>query len=705
MRYRSLLQFIPGLMVALLPAALPADTLTLADGTVLENCFLRDEGSRLVVWPQLSEVGGPGRVYPRSAIRDYKIERGEDWDEKPNLPDLSVTFIELNPKRYSLHGVVHYDEYGRPKIAGAPALKDLGDEAYQHPEKAVEGVKLAYDADEPVTLTAHVRNLGFAAAAPFEYIWLIDDREVERGRCEARLSEMAETEFTLPWKWQPGRHHATFRILTQQPEIATINNELHDPLWGWSLVYIVHPGRVAAWHEFRSAYGTFSWEDFYRWHIDIMNQLFADAVFPAAPQGIQARVRLDRIIYTEDVAAAERNRWKENGLADDQGAWVWRDSEEELKTGKWIQTDHKWRNQTEWSLPHELGHQLGLTDWYNLDYGGHEHHVTADTGEKITHFMRHPVQMMHWHGPQVFGEGDAAYFNATIDKPRGYFGDHYFAIPREVTLRIVDMNGRGVPRARVEIFQRGTVVDPDGEAQEQNGVQFWPVVENGNFSHPVSQRPVIAGTTDDAGVLRLPNRPVQEVTTLNGFQRRANPFGNINVVGERGLLLVRVSEIDPRQDIPPRAKRPAHFWLEIHQFVTAWFRGQQDSLEITLQTPFGSIDSPPAPQSVRAERIDEHQVRVFWERPATIHEAQYLNRIIGYRVYRRVGNDGLNDRPWFPVATLVADANECVVDLRQLPQDFYWYSKTERFAVSALGDCSIHSALVETVLKEGSESK
>lgn len=748
------------LVTALAMAAWPcaADTLELADGTKIENCYVRDEGTRLLVWSSMAEVGAGAREYPRSAIKGYKIERGEEWDRKPELPDLSVTYIEMNPKLAGLHGAVQYDDFGRPRIAGPAAFhaaagtearstkerEAAGTEArptergdrpadesesgtedpYLNPERVVEGVKLSYEPGEEITLTAHVKNLGFAESAPFNWAWLIDDRPVREGRCEQRLGEMEEMTFTLQWNWQQGRHYVTFTVDPEDDEIAIINNEIRDPLWGWGLVYIVNPGRVDAWHQFRSAYGTFSFEDFYRWHIDIMNRLFAGSVWPSAPDGIVARVRLDRIVYTEDTQNPDRVRLADDGLRYDQGAWTWVDQPQELSDGKWIQIDKQWRNQTEWSLPHELGHQLGLIDWYNLDYEGHADHLMPDNGEKIAHFMRHPVQMMHWHGPQVFGEADAGYLNATWDKPRGHFGDYLFAIPREVSLRITDINGQGLPNATVEVFQRGVLVPDDAVPVENEGVRYWPVVEDGKFGHPVSKRPVIAGRTDAAGVLRLPNRPVEPVRTLNGFQRGPNPFGNLNVVGQRGLMLVKVNyeghtaaiarAADRLEDVVDSLRRinEMHadgaelsgargdrrtdcYWLDVHQFNAAWFRGHRDAWELTLQTTFGSVDSPPPPREVNVERVDEHHVRVRWSAPEPAHEQQYLNRVIGYRVYRRIGNQGLNDRPWFPVATLGPAAREAVIDLRECPDDIYWYAKdTNRFGVTALGDCSMQSELI-----------
>jgi hypothetical protein len=400
-------------MVLLLTGA-HADRLTLHDGTVIENCYIRDEGVRLIVWERLEDVGTDRwKVYPRRLVKEFTIERDAAWDAKPNLPDLTVTHIELNPKLAGLHGRVDYDPYGRPKIVGG-SLPDLGERAYMEPEAVVQGLKFQYTPGETLTMTAHVKNVGFADAAPFEYVWLIDDKEIARGRVTKRLKPQERIELQTRWQWQDGFHHVSFRIRANQREIATINNQITDPLWGFAFFYIVHKERVKVWNEFRNAYGTFAWEDYYRWHLDIMNLLFEQSVFPSAPEGIKARVRLDRIIYADDMDEAIRNRFSADGIAYDQGGWIFISDED--RNRDWKAPEPQWRNNTEWSLPHELGHQLGLTDLYALDYHGHENHRMPDNGDMLTHYYRGYKTMMHWHGPHLWSEVCAGYLEPDLEQ-------------------------------------------------------------------------------------------------------------------------------------------------------------------------------------------------------------------------------------------------------------------------------------------------
>jgi hypothetical protein len=680
------MRYLLALLLVLVSTGAGADVLVLSDGSAMQHCFVRDEGTRVLIWDRMDQVGGPAREIPRSHVKELKIERDDAWDAKPDLPDLSVTHIELTPRLPGLHGVVEYDQFGRPRITGAKALTEIGDRAYTNPEQSVKGLQFAYKPGQQVTLIAHVKNVGFRDSGSFEYEWLMNGKRLNGGRHRGPVKEMVEVTFTQKWVWEPGRNTVTFRIRPAGREIATINDEATDHLWGFAFFYVVSKGRVNAWHQFRSAAGTFCFEDYYRWHLDIMNRLFAASIYPSAPEGILARVRLDRIIYADDVDKAVQSLREADGLGYHQGGWIWTDSPEE-KQGKWNQVNREWRCATEWSLPHELGHQLGLVDYYALDYGGHEDHVMPDNGEKITHFQRHPVTMMHWHGPHPYNETDAGYLNMTIDKPRGHFGDYYFAIPNEVWLRIVDVNGGGVGNATVECFQRGVEVDKTGQPAKDGEAIYYPVLEDGNFDRPVSRDPVIVGKTDASGRIRLPNRPVVPVRTLNGFERKPNPFGNINVVGGRGLMLIRIT-LNGRQ---------SHFWLEAWDLNVLWFRGQKERCEIVLRTPYGSIDSPPSPRDVKASESAEGKVAVSWNSPTTPREGVYLDRVIGYRVYRRISSDGLNDRPWHPVATLGPSERSVVVDLKStLVDDTYWFSRTNRFAVSAIGESGRESELVES---------
>jgi hypothetical protein len=61
-----------------------------------------------------------------------------------------------------------------------------------------------------------------------------------------------------------------------------------------------------------------------------------------------------------------------------------------------------------------------------------------------------------------------------------------------------------------------------------------------------------------------------------------------------------------------------------------------------------------------------------------------------------VGPMTLNDRPWFPVATVNPNTRECIVDLEKtLVHDVMFYTDTQRFAVTTVGENGIESGLVQ----------
>ena len=680
-----------------------ADIITFTDSTSLSNCFVRDEGVKFSVWKTFNDVGKPAKMVPASKVESFKIDRSDPrWDVHPDLPDLSVIFIEMNPKLPGLHGNISYDPINNSPLIKPlkPAkdshlIADIGERAYLHPEEAVKKIKFQYKPGEMITLTANVRNLGFNTSKPFSYRWKLDGKVIKKGEYKGDLKEMEFAYFELKLPWKKGLHNITFEINANQKEILYTNNQLTDPLWGMPFTFRVDPKRTIAWHQNRTSGGSFSFEDHYQYHIDLMNNLLKHSVYPSAPSGIFSRVRLDKIVYTTNVFYDHDNPWAADGIVYDQGSWPWKDDQDKTRTYKI--PDKKWRNETEWSLPHELGHQLGVTDWYALDFPGSTNHLMPN-GDPVGRLMRYPVTMMHWHGPQPYSEVDAAYFNMTFDQPRGYFGDYYFAIPLTNFIKVVDINGQPVDDAKIEIFQRSVVVDKKKKPVTlSDGVSYYPVIEDGDFyGNNLSIDPVVTGETDEKGDMMLPNRPAKEVKTLTGFHRVDNIFGNINVVGNRGLLLVRVT----------KNSRIAHFWIDCYETALQWFRGNKDEYTYILKTPFGSINSPDSPVNVKAVRIDSERnfqkgkVKVTWDAPECVYERNYIYNPAGYTVFRRITNAGLNEKPWVPVATVGKNKKEVIIDLEDFPEDNYWSGKINRFGVSTLGVAGRKSEIVETILKK-----
>ncbi|MEW6745266.1 MAG: hypothetical protein AB1486_21140 [Planctomycetota bacterium] len=694
-------------LVLLVAFARPAraDTVELVNGTRIEHCLARDEGLSVLVWESRADFPDRPTRYARHEVRDLRIERGASFDEHENLQDLSVTHIEITPKLAGLHGVYSYNETGavrlqpRTELGTVPgridkqkalaAIHDLGDRAYVAPEEVLGNVKLRYEPGEAVTLTAHIVNTGFATARPFDYVWHIDGTQVASGHITKPLAELERTQLTLPFKWQDGLHETTFKVIPGTSEIASFNDARTDALWGFAFFYVFSNRRVAYAHEHRNTLGSFSLEDYYQWHLDIMNDLFEASVYPSQPEAIKARVRLDRIIYLDEVTdeAVDAELVGADGLGYHQGGWIWRDNDADRR-GEWHEPFHNFFGcVTEWSLPHELGHQLGLVDLYNWDYHGRDAFFLP-SGQPVhsSHFFRHPEVMMHWHGPNPWSESTAAYLNRTFDKPRGIFGDYVFETPDETWLLVLDVNGRPIAGADVELFQRATWVDRDKPAVIDENVTWWPVIENGDFPPAfVDMHPVIKGTTDTHGYLKLPNRPVQPVRTLNGYERRPNPFGNINVVGGRGLMLIKVENHN----------RVETFWLELIDLNLTCIRGNPERHIEVLRTSGGSPDSPTPPVYPRLLTRDGRTFRLAW----VIPQARAVNeRPHRFKIYRRVASEGLNFEPWELLAVLPASQNRCdagtIDDVSPRPALWTEHRRIS-FGISTLNERGVESAIAE----------
>ena len=102
---------------------------------------------------------------------------------------------------------------------------------------------------------------------------------------------------------------------------------------------------------------------------------------------------------------------------------------------------------------------------------------------------------------------------------------------------------------------------------------------------------------------------------------------------------------------------------------------------------------------VRAAREVVHDVdqQVLDDRPEPTGAGLSRYGLPGYRVYRRISSDGLNSKPWFPVATLGPDARSASIDLRQYPENNYFFSRTERYGVSTIGENGIESSIISTL--------
>ena len=492
---------------------------------------------------------------------------------KPAGVDLDVTYISRTPMDH------RYDVLYTPE--GIPYL-----------QPGTESDKRWPAPGELVTFTAHIANKGTSASGSFAFTWSIDGVQVRSGTHSSLAAGGQATE-TYQWPWAHtmagerllGSHTVRFSVdpANAIAETYETNNSQADRTDALSLVLAVTPALYSALETPIDPKWPFSAEDWLQKQIAAMNAAFARSVYPAAPQGIVERVRLDTILI---VSSAPPVDLSEDGMffmeADDRSGNGYHDPVADVSGG----------------LLHELTHQLGIIDLYNLDVPLDNLHVLDRNGR--------PVQMeyslvtrgiMSDPGvvPPSYDEDTTLALNANKGYRRGYFGEYLYDVPAETRLRILDNQGQPEPGVAVSLYQRQSGAGPYGTGL-------------------IDATPEITGVTGGDGVLVLSNRPAgASVTTRTGHTLHDNPFGPINVVGQSDEFLVELS----------KGTHQEYVWLDITRLNLAFWHGDA-AIQLAAHVPVANAPAPPAQLS---GLLEQGQVKLQWQ-------ASPSAGIVGYNLYR-----------------------------------------------------------------------
>ncbi|MCI0513460.1 hypothetical protein L0128_09630 [candidate division KSB1 bacterium] len=436
------------------------------------------------------------------------------------LPDLDVTFISRHP-RYERYRVAYQ---ARPD-------GHIGD-INPYLTSAEQSKKRWPDPGERVTFIAHVKNHGLVPVTYFDYRWFLDGQEVARGTAGA-LNPAAECTFVYHWRWQSGPHMISFEVDPQAiiPEITTRNNQITQPTNALSFHFHVEQAVYDFFRSIKNSWGSYSWDDWVQSQVALMNALFKQAVYPLTPQGITERVYLDSIsIHPDHTLDPTGTHAPED--------WEW--------DGRWgftvgyLETQfyqkNPWALKNEWSLIHELGHQLGRIDLYCLDLQARENQVNGMAYRSKSYWgLMHsgiylPADEVHF-----FCEHTAASLNRDLGMRRGHFGEYLLDLPARNELRVVNAQDQPWPQILVQVYQP----DPMGYTEKQ-----------------LTAAPKFSGQTDAHGL----------------FSLGPQPFGAINNWGTNGILLIELT-----------INQQKHYrWLEIVDFNLEYWRGHTQHAVYTL---------------------------------------------------------------------------------------------------------------------------
>lgn len=423
--------------------------------------------------------------------------------------DLDVVFIERDPL-YWRYDIVYYPPGYNP-----------------HERPGTEDRKQWPDPGETVTFTAHVINKGDSASGAFGWRWIFDGQVVDSGQ-EPNLSAGAEFTAAYDWAWETewDDHTIAFEVDYDNAiaESCEANNTVEDPTNALSFKFHVEQTTYDWFNQHTNGMGSESWEDWGQLQVSFLNGLMADAEHPLTPEGALERVRLDEVEVHPDGTLPD---WGTHAPDDWNWDGRWGFTKELIDEG-FYEEHPEYLTGPEWSLMHELGHQLGLIDLYQLDIWD----VGTDVypGE-INFSCSRQGALMHTVGRYIC-DHTARALNRNLHKRRGYFGDYLFDIPEQNHLRILDGNRDPIDSAEVWVWQ----------AQERY----------------IYNPPDYHGFTDGNGL----------------FELGPEPFGDIHVVGVNSVCLVKVEAYGQTD----------YEWYEILQFNLAYWGGQTDRFVHEVQT-------------------------------------------------------------------------------------------------------------------------
>lgn len=434
-----------------------------------------------------------------------------------NRPDLTVTYAEQSP-RYQRY----FPKYGKGYPEMAP--RDAAAKHWPAP-----GEKVRY--------TVHIRNVGRKAAAPTQFECRIDGKVVKTARVPA-LKPRQETTITVPWTWKQGAFPFEARVDTGNSldEITRKNNTLRFNTDAYTLDAFCEKGMTKLVDAVNNYYGSFSYEDWLRGAtVDNMNRIMKHSRYDFAPKGALTSVRIDRIVVVDKITD-DVEQGPAFGTYD--GSWKY-------PTGS--ATEYRnLANTYMWALDHELTHQIGIIDDYNLDLAPASNKVNGKQFSQPNAGMMGGGDIRPNTAP-AYANIDVAGMNLTYGKRRGYFGEYLYAVPTRTTLALT-ANGKPVANAEFIVYQKH-----DGG---------------------IADDPIQTGTTDAQGHISLANRPVKkEFTTATGMKLKPNPFGHTDVVGNNGLLMVRAKDGDMWR----------FAFVPITDFVVAYVRGHRDAATLNVE--------------------------------------------------------------------------------------------------------------------------
>lgn len=478
-------------------------------------------------------------------------------DTNTSRPDLDVTYIERTPRYF------RYDVFYPNNL---PTLRS-----------GTENQKRWPDVGENITYTAHIINKGGTLQSS-TYRWLVDGQAISSGTLSSNLLANQEAKITLQSTFPQNPQKIEFVVDPSNTisESVETNNSLRIGSHDLTLSYWVEQQYYDTFNNTANMVGSFSFEDWIQAHFAKINERFAQAKYPTAPDGIKDRVRIDKIVIENDI--------------DGPGSQFHNDPDAQLIDGKWQSSDgdpsnargqggevqnyvQRFATTIDWGLIHEVTHQLGVIDLYRMNIKNNEP-ASPNGGVLVKDINGTQIPYNNLNFPVfinggVMGGGEttpyndgtyydshtAGGFNSNYLKRRGYFGEYLFDTPNNTKIKVVDSTGNPISGTQVNLYQK----DPDSE--------------------DIDNLPEYSGVTDSLGEMALQNKPVNGITTATGHTLKQNPFGQIRVVGTNGTMIAKVT----------KGNQEGYGFFRLYDLNVAYWSGNRDSATITVKTNYPKL--------------------------------------------------------------------------------------------------------------------
>ncbi|MBN2064310.1 MAG: PQQ-binding-like beta-propeller repeat protein [Sedimentisphaerales bacterium] len=205
----------------------------------------------------------------------------------------------------------------------------------------------------------------------------------------------------------------------------------------------------------------------------------------------------------------------------------------------------------DYGLLHEMAHQLGMIDVYQLDLPA-ENNLVNGVG-----YNAHD-DLMRTCAP-YFNEFHALAMTRWYNIAHGMYGQFLYDIPEQIQLELTGIYGQPLANAQVTIYQ---MCDRPGTGKV------------------ITDQIRSQGSADENGIFTLPNVTIDNnifPESPSGEILHDNPFGYVHVVGTNGLLLFKI-EYDGIVD---------YCWLDITQANVAYWKGYTSNAVFPRQLNLG----------------------------------------------------------------------------------------------------------------------